>query len=66
MDAHLLQLNLNVFRARLSRRLRCQLSVADVADLLRSAGFEETPVGWLTYDLRPLMMTFVPSGAQPA
>jgi hypothetical protein len=56
MTTYLLQLNLNVLRERLSRGLRCPCTVADVRSYLESAGFVESPQGWLAHDLRPLMI----------
>lgn len=67
MTTYLLRLNLNTLGERLSRTLRCRLSAADVRSLLQSAGFVESPLGWLTHDVRPLMLVcFRPSGARIA
>ena len=63
MRTYLLQLDLNTLSERLSRSFGCRFGVAEVRSLLRSAGFVESPLGWLTQDVRPLMMVFVrPTG----
>ena len=59
MRTYLLQLDLSSMCVRLSRSFGCRLGVADVRSLLQSAGFVESPLGWLTHDVRPLMMMFV-------
>jgi hypothetical protein len=59
MRTYLLRLDLNTMCERLSRSFGCRLGVADVRGLLQSAGFVESPLGWLTHDVRPLMMMFV-------
>lgn len=58
MCTYLLQLDLDSLCVRLSRSFGCRLGVADVRGLLESAGFVESPLGWLTHDVRPLMMVF--------
>ncbi|MBK9118147.1 MAG: hypothetical protein IPM18_00850 [Phycisphaerales bacterium] len=58
MTTYLLHVDLEDIRERLSRCLRCSLGLADTRSILRSAGFVECSLGWLTYDVRPLMITF--------
>ncbi len=63
MTTYLVQVNLNQLRERLSRCLRCPCSLADVRDLLANTGFVESSLGWLTHDVRPLMIAFLrPNG----
>ena len=61
MSPYLLRLDLNALSERLSHSLGCRLSVADVRGILENAGFVESPFGWLTNDMRPLMMVFARS-----
>ncbi|MFH1746117.1 MAG: hypothetical protein ABIG44_03620 [Planctomycetota bacterium] len=60
MNAYLIQFDLNVLRMKLSHSLGCPLSIADVREYLESAGFVESQRGWLTSDLRPLMLAYLP------
>jgi hypothetical protein len=67
MTTYVLRLNLRTLAEQLSRSLRCRLSSADVRGFLQSAGFVESPLGWLTCDLRPLMLMFArPAGMHAA
>ncbi len=61
MNTYVIQFDLSVLSARLSRALGCDLSIADVREFLQNAGFVESPRGWLTSDLRPLALVY----AQP-
>ena len=62
MNAYLVQLDLSALSKRLSRWLGCRLSVADVRDLLRRTGFTESDFGWLTTDVRPMILAYVRPG----
>jgi hypothetical protein len=67
MTTYVLRLNLRMLAEQLSRSLHCRLSSADVRCFLQSAGFVESPLGWLTQDLRPLMLVFArPAGMHAA
>ena len=56
MNAQVLQIDLPRLSERLSRWFGCRVSVAEVRDLLQSVGFVRSPHGWITNDLRPLML----------
>ena len=62
MNAYLVHFDLAQLSQRLSEWFSCRLSVADVRELLQAAGFVESTYGWLTSDLRPLMLVSVPPG----
>lgn len=66
MTTYVLRLNLVAISERLSRSLHRRLSSADVRSFLQSAGFIESPLGWLTQDPRPLMLVFVRPARGPA
>ncbi len=58
MNTFLIRMNLEELRDRLSRYLRCPCSLADARSILLNAGFVESSLGWLTRDMRPLMIAF--------
>ena len=63
MNTYLIQFDLSILGARLSRALNCQLSITEVREFLEQAGFVESPQGWVTDDLRPLMLAYLqPTG----
>ncbi|MGD8452006.1 MAG: hypothetical protein PVJ57_09335 [Phycisphaerae bacterium] len=59
MNTYLLPLDLAVLSSRLSHALGCRVTVADVRGILRGLGLVEGPFGWLTEDVRPLMLACV-------
>lgn len=63
MAAYLVQINVRRVSERLSRWLGCRVSTADVREVLRKAGFSESPFGWITADIRPCLIAYVPPGA---
>ena len=62
MNAYLIQLDLTMLSERLSRCFKCQLGPAETRDILRDAGFIESPYGWLTHDPRLLMLALLQPG----
>jgi hypothetical protein len=63
MRTCVISIDLERISARLSQWYRCHVSAADVRELFLAAGFEESPLGWLTDDLRPATIAFLPPGA---
>ena len=63
MAAYLVKINVHRVSERLSRWLGCRVSPADVRELLREAGFAESPLGWITADIRPCLIAYVRPGA---
>ncbi len=64
MNAYLVQFDLRRLSERLSRWFGCRVSVADVRELLRNAGFSESPLGWTTADVRPCLIAYLRPGAR--
>lgn len=56
MFAYLIDIDLQALSRWLTNILGGSVSRADVREILRVAGFVESPSGWITRDLRPLML----------
>jgi hypothetical protein len=63
MAEYLVQINVRRMSEELSRWLGCCVSAADVRELLRKVGFSESPLGWITTDVRPCLLAYLPPGA---
>jgi len=62
MHAYLVSLDLRLIAERLSGWLGCRINAADVRELLEHLGLKESDKGWLTADLRPLLLACVRPG----
>jgi hypothetical protein len=62
MAAYLVKINVRRVSERLSLWLGCRVSTTDVRELLRRTGFAESPYGWITADIRPCLIAYVPPG----
>ena len=63
MSAFLIDFDLPLLSERFTHWFGCRFTVADVRQLLRAAGFEESAQGWLATDLRTTTLAFLPPGA---
>jgi hypothetical protein len=62
MPQYLLQFDWGSLAGRMSEALGCQLSAADVREILRGVGLVDSPHGWLADDLRPLALLYLSPG----
>lgn len=64
MARYTVRFDLGSLSGQLSQTLGCDLSAADVREILRAAGMVESPRGWVADDLRVLSLLYLsPTGS---
>jgi hypothetical protein len=59
MARYVVQLEMAELARHISRMLGCQLTAAEVREVLQAAGLVESHWGWLAEDLRPLALLYL-------
>lgn len=62
MARYVLSFDLRQLARQLSHALKCDLTDADVREMLQTLGLVESPMGWLAEDLRPLALAYLKPG----
>lgn len=62
MARYVLHFDLRHLASHLSHALKCNLTDADVREMLQDLGLVESSMGWLAEDLRPLALAYIKPG----